>query len=595
MPNIKKFGNKPEYFALILFVAAYCLIAVFHEPWFDEAQAWQIAKCSNLREMLFVLPHYEGHPPLWWMLLAIPAKLGVPFEIGLKTIGLLISGTSAALLIFRSRLPRIVRLLLPFSYFFFYQYGVIVRPYCLMLLCLLLLGMCLPRRKERPWQVFGLLLLLCLTSAYGILLAGGISICIVWEIFREKGMKALVRELLTDPRTQSLLILLVAALLLIAEIMPKSDTYVPSENAANPFWLCLLCALLTFPGECFLTFSSWFSIDTLLLQCVTIPAGELAAFCLIGIVLWLVLISAGSREGLKFLLVPYILFAVFSAKVHFSSHHLGIVFMFILFWAEFTSRDTSRFEIGIALRNRLAGSEHDQKLLRWVYLLVCGSCIVIPLVWTLCAAVNDIRLEYSYGRRASAFLTEHSLTDLNIISAWKTGGSLLKQAEGHDDYINPYLLGTPVVINAYFQENICENLNFGEDSQAFVYFKMPTYSQSRAVVKQWEENGIPDVILGKPDLSEVYGDRITYDDYALVEKLDINYTWKMKIREGSFPVFVRKELMEAHNLQPLADESYSLIVNGLQITDEMREAYENGVPIDDVLKPYLDVMLGTDQ
>ena len=41
----------------------------FHEPWFDEAQAWQIARSASLREILFEIPHYEGHPQLWHLIL----------------------------------------------------------------------------------------------------------------------------------------------------------------------------------------------------------------------------------------------------------------------------------------------------------------------------------------------------------------------------------------------------------------------------------------------------------------------------------------------------------------------------------------------
>jgi len=41
----------------------------FHEPWFDEVQAWMIARCATIKELLTVIPHYEGHPPLWHMIL----------------------------------------------------------------------------------------------------------------------------------------------------------------------------------------------------------------------------------------------------------------------------------------------------------------------------------------------------------------------------------------------------------------------------------------------------------------------------------------------------------------------------------------------
>lgn len=590
-----KSEKKLEYITLFLFVLTYCIITVFHEPWFDEAQAWQIAKCASLKEMIFEIPHYEGHPPLWWIILAVPAKLGVPFEIGLKTIGLLISTTSAILMIFHSKLPRVVRLTIPFTYFFFYQYGVIVRPYGLMLLCFLLLGMNLPQRKEHPWRIFALLLLLCLTSAYGILLSGGISLCILWEIFREKGFKSLFCEVFTDSRTRSLLVLLVVALLLIVEIMPRSDTYVSSANAQNPFWLCLLATLFTLPGECFLTFGSWFSIDTMLLQHVKIPFWELTAFCIIGIILWIMIFCASSKKGLKFLLIPYFFFAVFAAKVYFSAHHLGIVFILMLFWVELMSRDEMYFEIGKIVLSKLSQNDRDKRILRKGYILICCFCMVVPIVWTICASVNDIRVEYSYGRRGASFLKEHKLDDTIIFCQWENNSSVNEQSNGHKDYVNTYMIGIPVVINAYFPNNISANLNLGDSSKAYMKYKIANYKESLETIAQWRGIGTPDVIIGKPDLDIIFGDRFTYKDYTLVDVFEMNYTWKLNIRRGSIPVYVRNDLLEKHHLKPLDDDRYNMIYNGFKITEEMRQDYENGVPMEEILKPYLDVMFGPEE
>ena len=51
-----------ELFVFLIYVVGYILISAFHEPWFDEAQAWQIAKCANIKDILFEIPHYEGLP-----------------------------------------------------------------------------------------------------------------------------------------------------------------------------------------------------------------------------------------------------------------------------------------------------------------------------------------------------------------------------------------------------------------------------------------------------------------------------------------------------------------------------------------------------
>ena len=413
-----------EVTVLLCYAALQIYISMMHEPWFDEAQAWQIAKCASFYDMLFVIPHYEGHPPLWHLILAIPAKLGVPFEIGLKSIGFLLSCTVVYLLIFRSGLPRAVRLVLPFTYFVFYQYGIIVRPYSLMMIVAILLGIELPQRGDHPWRIFSLLLVLCLTSAYGILLAGGISICILWELLKEKNLRKLLAEVFNDPRTLSLFLLFICALIIVAEILPREDTFAAATLKRNPLYLQLVVAVFTFPGECFFTSSKWFHFDRTLLSSANLNTTEVLIFSIIGIIFWALIICASSKESLKFLLVPYFLLAVFAACVYFSGHHLGIVFILFLLWAELLSHDEHCFEIGRDLLACIAKTDRDVRLLRRGYLSIAVLCILVPLFWTVCACVNDIRLDYSYGRNAAQFLEDHGLLGTKLFCAWEHSGSL---------------------------------------------------------------------------------------------------------------------------------------------------------------------------
>lgn len=134
-------------------LAAYVIVVgtvmCFHEPWFDEAQAWLIARDCSWREMILERPHYEGHPPLWWMMLAAPAKLGVPYEIGLKSINLTCATLMIWLLEFKTKLPEPFKVILPFSYFLCYQYGVTSRPYALMVAAMLLVAINWKTRDEK--------------------------------------------------------------------------------------------------------------------------------------------------------------------------------------------------------------------------------------------------------------------------------------------------------------------------------------------------------------------------------------------------------------------------------------------------------------
>ena len=77
-------SKKTEWILFVLLIVSYFCVSFFHEPWFDEAQSWQIAKCASIKDILFEVPHYEAHPPLWHLLLSLFAKIGVPYELGLS-------------------------------------------------------------------------------------------------------------------------------------------------------------------------------------------------------------------------------------------------------------------------------------------------------------------------------------------------------------------------------------------------------------------------------------------------------------------------------------------------------------------------------
>ena len=51
--------------AFVLYIAIIAIVMCFHEPWFDEAQSWLIARDSSLADIISVRTHYEGHPPFW--------------------------------------------------------------------------------------------------------------------------------------------------------------------------------------------------------------------------------------------------------------------------------------------------------------------------------------------------------------------------------------------------------------------------------------------------------------------------------------------------------------------------------------------------
>ena len=85
---MKEKKNNRNLLTGVIITVAVTVIAVFgafiHEPWFDEAQAYVVARDASLHDILFYLPHYEGHPPLWHLILKAALIFGLPYELTLK-------------------------------------------------------------------------------------------------------------------------------------------------------------------------------------------------------------------------------------------------------------------------------------------------------------------------------------------------------------------------------------------------------------------------------------------------------------------------------------------------------------------------------
>lgn len=130
----------PEWLTLFLYASLVAFAIPFHEPWADEAQAWQLAGHTSFLHLFTTNLRYEGHPALWYLLLKSLQHCGVTY-VGMHWFSGLIATISAALLIFRAPFPRIARLTLPFTFFLAYQYSVVARSYVLIPLLLFLAAM----------------------------------------------------------------------------------------------------------------------------------------------------------------------------------------------------------------------------------------------------------------------------------------------------------------------------------------------------------------------------------------------------------------------------------------------------------------------
>ncbi len=119
-----------------------------HEPWRDEAQSFLAARDNNISSLFKFLPT-EGHPPLWYLLIMPFIKMGLPYEFQNWLTGIIVIA-SIYILIFKSETPFLIKVLIPFNYFFLYEFAVFARNYCLVMFFISAIISLYPKRFDKP-------------------------------------------------------------------------------------------------------------------------------------------------------------------------------------------------------------------------------------------------------------------------------------------------------------------------------------------------------------------------------------------------------------------------------------------------------------
>ncbi len=554
--NIKKnFFNKTEWVVFIIFLVLLCVVNFFHEPWFDEAQAWQIARCASLKDILFEIPHYEGHPALWHLMLFLPAKLGFSYELTLKAFSIVAIGLSGWLLIFKSPFPKIVKFLLPFHYFVFYQNGVISRPYGYMTLALILMAVAFSGRNDKPLKFVASMILLCMLSGFGIVLAGGIAIAWVLEICIEKEWRFFQTNFWKDRRILILIILLVIATILILQILPKSNTFAMSIQASNPIWVCLLYSFFAMIPD---------STLVNVLECEGMPkysifdTRQFIIAIIIGLVFLILITLYSTKRNFFYFFIPYVLYSVFTSLIYFSAHHLCIIVAFLIFWFWIASLDDKRGFTFLKRFQQLKISSQDKEKIRLFGIIIFLLPVLIPVVWTIVASVHEIKYDYFNSKGIASFIKQHGLENASFIVEW---GEVIDEDWTEEEYfekINAFGLDVsinPVSVMPYFDHNFCVNLNNGDDDKAYNIHRFANAEESREVFEKLRAKGTPDGVIGMINLSKIYGEEVSMKDYVPIYKILPRYVsiWKIFNTFGdSFKtryIYLRKDLLERYGVE----------------------------------------------
>ncbi|MDE5885895.1 MAG: hypothetical protein K2H29_12575 [Oscillospiraceae bacterium] len=542
--------RRTECIVLLCYVIGVVCIGIFHEPWFDEGQAWQIARSASIREILFEVPHYEGHPPLWHLLLAIFAKNHMPYELSLHVINITFCTIAVALLVFKSPFPKIIRCALPFTYYFFYQYGVISRPYSLMMIAIMLTAMTYKNRNEKSWSYILSLCLLCLTSAYGILISGGL--CIVWviEILEEMLKNGTLKTFWKDRRFYSLCFILILAILLYLMIRPAEDCYYGDVDEGVTVFTNL-ANLVRWLWWFFYQFDAWFgqyfTYTTDKTDIVSIAAETLG-----GVIFWLILIPILKKnKRLKLFLIPHCLMTCFMVFFYFSVHHSGILILFdvFVFWTIFEQPEGLQIPEKFKELWKKFDSEKPRKLCRG-FAVFAG---IVPLIYTTMASYYEITENYGQIMPAK-FIKEHHLEDKKIMLAWdwkfadKQDESSMwdthympsKHPEMEKHYT--YLIGHGALLLPYFDENIFMNFNADCPEDLYMHFKYK--EDTEKIFALWRQQGLPDFIVSYCPIEEVYGEEMLKDtEYLCIYEYNAGWIFKGVLTSRTYRIFIRDDLL----------------------------------------------------
>ena len=163
-----------------IFLLVGTIVAIHHEMWRDELQAWLIARDSTSLIDLFRHLKYEGHPGLWHVLL-MPLSRITKSPIIMQVFHLLIAATTVYLFVRYAPFNLLNKFLFVFGYFSLYEYAILCRNYGIGLLLICLFCILFPQRYAKFPLVGAILFLLGHTSVHALIIVIAIGCGLMFD------------------------------------------------------------------------------------------------------------------------------------------------------------------------------------------------------------------------------------------------------------------------------------------------------------------------------------------------------------------------------------------------------------------------------
>lgn len=547
--------------AFVLYIAIIAIVMCFHEPWFDEAQSWLIARDSSLADIISVRTHYEGHPPFWNLLLAIAAKNGVPYEFGIKGIQLVCASLLGAWLIFKSPFKHassLATFLIPFTYFACFQYGVTSRPYALLCLSLLVAAHywnSADSKTSSAWKLAISLMFMCLLSVYGIAFAAGFTIAWIWRVFSKNINEALNKTSsfssifnaigITAASNWSRLIswglIAIFGAANLALAWPAKNAFATRATIDGNSTIAKCFAFIfVMPSESMFT-SFYGDISMRRMPFDFLP---IAICTLFSLAIWAFAIRiAKRRKLLTALVIPYFVLTIVAVR-YFTLHHAGLIFVFLLsvLWISHIKEPLSTKDIP-AIFVKVAPTKFRFIKNKAFKINLLISIILAPsLIWNAFACVNDILFDYSPSRAVAQYISSNHLQNKRFVASWlhndeqvDESGKVISHEENDTHQYSWLLIGA----NPYFSKNL---IDCAYENKTFITNESPTASQQAQELTDCAAKGEPEFFVSESSQPWYYFLALNYNisHYNAHAVSNVKTSWKAWVYESTSTIYERK-------------------------------------------------------
>lgn len=341
-----------NWIIIFLFIILCMLVGKFHEPWSDEAQSWLIARDQSVKEIIFYNSRYEGTFPLWFLTLKLFINLGLSYNY-IYIVSILISAIGISILMNKTKLPKKIKYLLPFGFYVLYQYTVIARSYCYMILAFAILITIYEKRHEKIIKYFLNLILFSMISLHGMIISGILMLCYFIESIKEYK----INKKISKTKFTGFIIIAIVYFFEIYILIPPTDILVDANYSKNIIEtiLDIFLKIITYKENNF---------------CIIINS-IIFAF-------WVIIIQKNNKEKkYDFLLIEISMLILF-LMVRAAPHHIGILFLILV------------------TKTLLINNKESIDLL--------SICLILYVILTIASTSQDIIRNYSGAKEMANYI-----------------------------------------------------------------------------------------------------------------------------------------------------------------------------------------------